>query len=37
MKEIIGTIVSPKGFYADGIHCGVKKRKKYRRSWLVVL
>lgn len=27
MKEIIGTIVSPKGFYADGIHCGVKKRK----------
>lgn len=27
MKEIIGTIASPKGFYADGIHCGVKKRK----------
>lgn len=27
MKEIIGTIASPKGFYADGIHCGVKKEK----------
>lgn len=27
MKEITGTIASPKGFYADGIHCGLKKRK----------
>lgn len=28
MKIIDGTIASPKGFYADGVHCGLKKKKK---------
>lgn len=28
MKIIEGTIASPKGFSADGKHCGLKKRKK---------
>lgn len=27
MKEITGNIASPKGFTADGIHVGIKKRK----------
>lgn len=27
MKQISGTIASPKGFYADGTHCGLKKEK----------
>ncbi|MDR0922544.1 MAG: bifunctional ornithine acetyltransferase/N-acetylglutamate synthase [Lactobacillales bacterium] len=28
MKIIDGTIATPKGFHADGIHCGLKKKKK---------
>lgn len=28
MKKIDGTIASPKGFVADGLHCGLKRRKK---------
>lgn len=28
MKEIAGTICTPKGFYAMGVHCGLKKKKK---------
>lgn len=28
MQVIDGTIASPKGFYADGLHCGLKKKKK---------
>lgn len=27
MKKIKGTIASPIGFYADGVHCGLKKKK----------
>ncbi len=27
MEVIAGTIASPKGFYADGVHCGLKKTK----------
>lgn len=33
MQEIKGTISSPKGFYADGIHCGLK-RKRLDLGWL---
>lgn len=28
MKKIDGTIASPKGFVADGLHCGLKRKKK---------
>lgn len=28
MQKITGTIASPKGFHADGIHCGLKKKRK---------
>lgn len=28
MKIIDGTIASPKGFVADGLHCGLKRKKK---------
>lgn len=28
MQKINGTIAAPKGFHADGIHCGLKKKKK---------
>ncbi|WP_368251911.1 bifunctional glutamate N-acetyltransferase/amino-acid acetyltransferase ArgJ [Enterococcus sp. 2201sp1_2201st1_B8_2201SCRN_220225] len=28
MEKITGDIASPKGFHADGIHCGLKKRRK---------
>ena len=28
MKIIEGTIASPKGFYADGKHCGLKRKRK---------
>ncbi|MCB5950979.1 bifunctional glutamate N-acetyltransferase/amino-acid acetyltransferase ArgJ [Enterococcus sp. BWT-B8] len=28
MKKIDGTIASPKGFYADGYHSGLKRKKK---------
>lgn len=28
LEKITGDIASPKGFHADGIHCGLKKRKK---------
>lgn len=28
MKIIEGTIASPKGFYADGQHCGLKRKRK---------
>lgn len=28
MEVITGNIASPKGFYADGLHCGLKKKKK---------
>lgn len=28
MQQINGNIASPKGFYADGIHCGLKKKRK---------
>jgi glutamate N-acetyltransferase/amino-acid N-acetyltransferase len=33
MKEISGTIASPKGFHADGVHCGLK-RKKVDLGWI---
>lgn len=33
MKKITGDIASPKGFYADGIHCGLK-RKRMDMGWL---
>ena len=28
MKKINGNIASPKGFKADGIHCGLKRKRK---------
>lgn len=28
MQKINGTIAAPKGFHADGSHCGLKKKKK---------
>lgn len=28
MQKVQGTIASPKGFHADGIHCGLKKKRK---------
>ncbi|MGC6770251.1 bifunctional glutamate N-acetyltransferase/amino-acid acetyltransferase ArgJ [Enterococcus sp. LJL128] len=28
MKKITGTIASPKGFYADGVHSGLKRKRK---------
>ncbi|KPG70516.1 bifunctional glutamate N-acetyltransferase/amino-acid acetyltransferase ArgJ [Enterococcus sp. RIT-PI-f] len=34
MEVIAGTIASPKGFYADGIHCGLKKTK-VDLGWIV--
>lgn len=34
MKEITGNIASPKGFTADGIHVGIKKRK-LDLGWIV--
>ncbi|VED31761.1 bifunctional ornithine acetyltransferase/N-acetylglutamate synthase protein [Staphylococcus warneri] len=34
MKEILGNIASPKGFSADGIHTGIKKRK-LDLGWIV--
>lgn len=34
MKLIEGTIASPKGFYADGVHCGIRKEKK-DLGWIV--
>ncbi len=34
MKIIEGTISSPKGFHADGLHCGLKKKKK-DIGWIV--
>ncbi|WP_207940113.1 glutamate N-acetyltransferase/amino-acid acetyltransferase [Enterococcus sp. DIV2402] len=33
MEKIKGTIASPIGFYADGIHCGLK-RKKLDLGWI---
>jgi glutamate N-acetyltransferase/amino-acid acetyltransferase len=33
MKKIEGTIASPLGYYADGIHCGLK-RKKLDLGWI---
>ncbi len=30
MKEITGNIASPKGFTADGIHVGIKKKIRSR-------
>lgn len=34
MEVIAGNIASPKGFYADGIHCGLKKTK-VDLGWIV--
>ena len=34
MKEIEGTIATPKGFFADGLHCGLKK-EKVDLGWIV--
>ena len=34
MKKIDGTIASPKGFHADGLHCGLKRKKK-DIGWIV--
>lgn len=34
MNIIDGTIASPKGYYADGLHCGIRKEKK-DLGWIV--
>lgn len=34
MNIIEGTIASPKGYYADGLHCGIRKEKK-DLGWIV--
>lgn len=34
MNIINGTIASPKGYYADGLHCGIRKEKK-DLGWIV--
>ncbi|MSR77882.1 MAG: bifunctional glutamate N-acetyltransferase/amino-acid acetyltransferase ArgJ [Candidatus Omnitrophica bacterium] len=28
-KKLHGTVTSPKGFYASGIYCGIKRKKKF--------
>lgn len=36
MKEILGGICAPKGFKANGVHCGIRKNKEKRDLALIV-
>lgn len=36
MEEIIGGICAPKGFKANGVHCGIRKNKEKRDLALIV-
>ncbi|MDD5672044.1 MAG: bifunctional ornithine acetyltransferase/N-acetylglutamate synthase, partial [Candidatus Omnitrophica bacterium] len=35
-KRLHGTVTSPLGFYASGMHCGIKKKRKKFDSALIV-
>lgn len=36
MKDIVGGICAPKGFKANGVHCGIRKNKEKRDLALIV-
>ena len=36
MKQIEGGVCAPKGFSANGIHCGIRKNKKKKDLALIV-